>query len=268
MMIKIPCVLFFTVLISCQTGELQVVGDISASLKEVSAIEKVKGSDLLWVIEDAGNKNILYGLNTNGGIATSIQISNAKNKDWEDLTTDKLGNLYIGDFGNNSKKRKHFKIYKVDSLISTNSKTTAKTINFKLPAGVKSLDFESFFLWGNTFYIFSKDSKICQLFKVPNQIGNHVAALISEYKFKGKNNKITSADISEDGKTVVLLCHDKIWKLSHFKADDFFSGKIESQNFNHNSQKEGVCFKNNKNLLITEESNKDINSNIYEFILD
>ena len=73
---------------------------------------------------------------------------------------------------------------------------------------------------------------------------------------------------SEDGKTVVLLCHDKIWKLSDFKVDDFFSGKIESQSFNHESQKEGVCFKDNYSLLITEESDKNMHGNIYEFSFD
>jgi len=79
----------------------------------------------------------------------------------------------------------------------------------------------------------------------------------------GKKNKVTSADISEDGKTVILLNHDKLWKLSQFESDDFFSGKIEAHHFNHDSQKEGLCFKNKKDILITDESKK--NSNIYLF---
>ncbi|MFD2822901.1 hypothetical protein ACFS5M_04420 [Lacinutrix iliipiscaria] len=259
-------IIFLGVLLSCQSGNLEVIGDISPSLTEVSAIETVSNLDLLWVVEDAGNQPIIYGLNTNGSIETSIQISNSKNKDWEDLTTDSTGNLYVGDFGNNNKKRKYFKIYKVENLDTTNNKTTAKTINFKLPVTVKSLNFESFFLWKNAFYIFSKDAKTCQLFKVPNRIGNHVAEFISKHEFKGENNKVTSADISEDGKTVVLLNHDKLWKLSQFESDDFFSGKIQSHNFNHNSQKEGVCFKNENEVLITDESNK--NSNIYLYDLN
>ena len=89
---------------SCQTGKLEVIGDISDSLKEVSAVETVFNSKLLWVIEDAGNKNVVYGLHENGSISKSITITNCKNNDWEDLTSDTLGNLYIGDFGNNKKK--------------------------------------------------------------------------------------------------------------------------------------------------------------------
>ena len=45
----------------------------------------------------------------------------AKNHDWEDLASDKSGNLYIGDFGNNENKRKNIVILKVmnDSLKSS-----------------------------------------------------------------------------------------------------------------------------------------------------
>ncbi|MDB9961427.1 hypothetical protein OAD62_04955 [Oceanihabitans sp.] len=261
-------ILFLTVLVACQTGKIEVLGDIPSHLKEISAIEKIKHSNLLWVIEDAGNNNMVYGLNPNGSINKSIIITNGKNNDWEDLTSDALGNLYIGDIGNNKNKHRIYSIYKIVGMDTISNKTEASRIDFTLPKNVKPKDFEAFFLLNNSFYLFSKNQKTCQLYKIPNTEGNHLAEFISKHKFNEKNNRITSADISPDGKTVVLLCHDKIWKLSDFKADDFFSGKIESQSFNHASQKEGICFKNNKSLFITEESNKGIRANIYEFVLD
>ena len=261
-------IIFLVFLTSCKTGKLQVLGDISSSLTEVSALETIPNSDLLWVIEDSDNKNILYGLNLNGSIIKSIKITNGKNKDWEDLTSDTIGNLYIGDFGNNNKKRKQFRIYKVSNVNSTASKTTVDTISFRLPKNTKSLDFEAFFLWENAFYVFSKDDKTCQLFKIPNISENHIAELISTYKFDGENNKITSADISDNGKTVVLLTHDKIWKLSDFETDDFFSGKVEAYGFNHDSQKEGVCFKDINTLYISDEKTKLEGGNLYEFYLN
>jgi hypothetical protein len=103
---------------------------------------------------------------------------------------------------------------------------------------------------------------------VKNEIGTQRSKLQAEYNLDGKDNKITSADISDDGKTIVLLNHDKLWTLSDFKADDFFSGHIEEQKFDHNSQKEGVCFDSKNKVLITDERNGSEGGNIYRFNLN
>lgn len=255
---------FFT--FSCSTGSLHVLADLPMRLKEASAVEKVVNSDLLWTIEDAGNKNNIYGFDLKGNLKKNIDISNASNIDWEDLTSDEQGNLYIGDFGNNSKNRDDFTIYKVSDL--SKDETKAERINFMLPKKVKPKDFESFFLWKGNFYIFSKENKSTMLFKVPNEIGKHTAKLVSEFKFKGKHCKITSADISDNGKTVILLNHDKLWKITHFKNDDFFEGNVQKLEFDHNSQKEGVCFKNAHSVYVTDEKNKSEGGNLYEFSLN
>ena len=156
MNVNIP--LLFTILFltaSCNTGKLTVISDLPTSLEETSAIEKCTNSDLLWVIEDAGNKNNLYGLNRKGQIIKDIDIDNIQNIDWEDLTSDASGNIYIGDFGNNDKKRKRFAIYKVSNPSDSGNSVNAQVITFSLPKDMKSEDFESFFLHNNTFYIFT-----------------------------------------------------------------------------------------------------------------
>lgn len=261
--------LIFTLLssTSCHTGKLTVVADLPSSLKEISAIEKTVTSDLLWVIEDAGNKNNLYGLNAKGDIIKAISIDNIQNIDWEDLTSDSFGNIYIGDFGNNNKKRKNFAIYKVANPEKAGEVATAEVISFKLPKTMKSEDFESFFLYNDNFYIFSKDHKETKLFKVPNTIGDHEASYISEVKLKGKNTKVTSADISEDGKTVILLNHNKLWKVTDYKSHDFLSGTIKAIEFDHDSQKEGLNFISLNNVLITDEKTKNKGGNLYSFSL-
>ena len=251
---------------SCKTGRLEVIIDIPNDLKEVSALERSSGSNLIWVIEDSGNKNQIYGLNDHGVIVKTIQIKNAKNKDWEDLTSDDIGNLYIGDFGDNKKKRKTYTIYKINGIQKLTDSANATRIDFRLPRKIKPKDFEAFFLWKDHFYIFSKAEKHTKLFKVPNSVGSHMATLVTEHEFDGRNNKITSADISEDGKLVVLLNHDKIWLLRDFKGDNFFTGSKEPIEFNHNSQKEGIYFEEKNRFLISEERTSDLGSNIYQLI--
>ena len=65
----------------------------------------------------------------------------------------------------------------------------------------------------------------------------------------------------------MLLNHDKLWKLTNFKGDNFLDGTVEELKFNHDSQKEGVCFKNNTTVYITDEKDKSEGGNIYEFSL-
>lgn len=257
---------FAFLLTACQSGKLNVSADLPKSLKESSAIEKVAHSNLLWTIEDSGNKNNIYGLNLKGDILKDIDIKNSSNIDWEDLTSDEEGNLYIGDFGNNSKNRDDFTIYKVSDL--SKDKTKAERINFILPKDIKPKDFEAFFLFNGYFYIFSKENKSSILFKVPNTIGLHTATLIGKHSFDGKNNRITSADICDNGKTVVLLNHDKLWQLTNFNDDNFFNGNIQELKFNHSSQKEGICFKDANTVYITDERSKSEGGNLYDFELN
>ena len=93
-------------------GELDQLGKFPSKLKEVSGME-IDKKGKIWVIEDSGNKDNIYRVDKDGNIQESLEIDHAKNKDWEDLTMDANGNLYIGDFGNNKNAREDLVIYKV-----------------------------------------------------------------------------------------------------------------------------------------------------------
>lgn len=254
------------IVLACESyGNLTFVGDINNSLKEVSAVEICPNSDILWVIQDSGNNNNLIGLNALGDIIKTININNVSNIDWEDLTTDNNCNIYIGDFGDNMQNRTVYTIYKIGNEALVKESTNAELIEFTLPLEIKSKDFESFILINNHFYLFSKEKGDFTVFKVPNKIGKHQAIVSSNFNFKGKNNKITSADIGPRGETLILLNHNKVWKLSNFQNDNFFSGSIEKLEFKHSSQKEGVAFLNDSTLILTDERNGTTGGNIYSF---
>ena len=139
--------MFFILLnFSCNTENLTIIADFPNSLKEVSAVEISSASDLFWVIEDAGNDNKLYGLNIKGKIVKELKITNAQNIDWEDLTTDENGNIYIGDFGNNTKNRLEFTIYKIghSDLAFKAIKAESITFNFGMNC---FLMFESYLIF-------------------------------------------------------------------------------------------------------------------------
>jgi hypothetical protein len=259
---------FFAIAILTACTTLKVLtfeANISDALKEVSAIEKDLWSNTYWVIEDSGNSNTLFQLNAKGKIISSIEISNAKNKDWEDLSMDTSGHIYIGDIGNNNEKRKVFQIYKVHHNDLTKPSAIAEIIEFTFPDGHKTKDMEGFFIFSDHFYVFTKEAKHFSVLKVPNSPGRHSAELVNTFNLKGKDNKITSAAISPDRSSIVLLNHDKLWKLSGFETDDFFSGKIECIDFKHTSQKEGIGFGSNVKVYITDERKGTEGGNIYSY---
>ncbi|NNC70926.1 MAG: hypothetical protein HKN90_08910 [Flavobacteriaceae bacterium] len=238
---------------------------VPKDLKEVSALERTDHTNLFWMIQDAGNENKLYGLNEHGSIEKTIEIEGIENNDWEDLTADTFGNIFIGDFGNNSRNRKVFSIYKIAaSDLQKNSAKPIRTV-FTLPKKMKSEDFEAFFIFNDHFYIFSKRNKKTTVIKVPNKPGKHKASFVTSVKLKGKKTKITSADISSDHKTVILLNHNRVWRLTDFDGDQFFEGKMTRHNFNYKSQKEGICFKNDTTLYISDERKKRKGGRVYLF---
>ncbi|GAA4888452.1 hypothetical protein GCM10023311_10450 [Flaviramulus aquimarinus] len=273
---------FFLMVSSCDTGNLTVIIDLPKTLNEVSGTETINNSNLIWMLNDSGNKARIYGLNKKGEIKKEIKI-NAKNKDWEDLASDENGNLYIGDFGNNLNKRKNLAILKVNhDALNSSDKIDIERISFhypdqnKFPPKKKSMyfDCEAFFHFNDSLYLFTKsrvknDFGKTNLYKIPAKQGHFVAEFISS--FSACNDLlcwITSADISSDGKQVALLSQKSVMVFSNFTSDDFFNGTVEQYDFSFESQKEGVCFKDAQTLYITDEKAHGNGGNLYAFTLE
>lgn len=277
---KLSLLSLFT-LFACAQDKLNNLGELPSNLGETSAAELI--NDKIWTTEDHGNAPQVYALDKTGKLVHTVKITNAKNEDWEELSSDQFGNLYIGEFGNNDNNRKDLAIYKVDArdLAHPEAKIAAKT-TFYYPSQTafppkksqRIYDCEAFFVAGNYFYLFSKNRSsgfdgTTILYRVPNAPGNFPAEKISEFQTCGNYNRcaVTGADISPDGKKVVLLCSDKVWVFEGFSGDDFLDGKVTKIELGHFSQKEGVCFATNSDLYITDEKEKKTGGHLYHLDL-
>lgn len=268
----IQLLVLFIVVISCAQdyGKLNYITTLPTTLSEVSGIQKIGNNGLIWMVNDSGNKERIYGINEKGKIEKEITIKEAKNVDWEELTKDEDGNLFIGDFGNNDNKRRDLTIYKItnpDLIEKNETKSTRITFNypeqkdFPPKKNKRLFDVEAFIYLNNNLYLFTKNRAsdfdgTTFLYKIPAKEGNHNAQLIATYKTCGepKYCTITAADISPGKRKIVLLGHDRLWILSDFDSDNFYSGNIDTLNLGHTSQKEGISFTDKNNVLITEES--------------
>ncbi|MDF2933554.1 MAG: hypothetical protein K0R36_2885 [Chryseobacterium sp.] len=251
-------------------------------LKEVSGIALSQDQKTIWAIEDAGNKNVVYGLNRQGELTTDVLVENAENNDWEDITKDAAGNIYIGDFGNNENDRQNLSILKLD--LKTDSQKSTKVIQTtkfhyegqtEFPPKKSNLlyDCEAFVEKDGNFYLFTKNRSkgfdgTFLVFQIPNKEGEFEAKLVGKLKLEGgyTDAAITSATINSKNQ-IVLLNHKNINVLSGFTANDFSSAKIQKIPLNHNSQKEAVVFVDDKTLLIADEKDKKTGGNVYQFSL-
>ncbi|MES2239916.1 MAG: hypothetical protein V4497_06595 [Bacteroidota bacterium] len=284
---KILPIVFLSSLISFCQRDATVITELYAlpkKLKEVSGIVFSSTSQLTWMLADSGNANAIYAVNSQGNLVKSITIAQTENIDWEDITKDKEDNLYIGDFGNNDNERKDLAIYKIakdslenESVIPSYKISFAYPEQTEFPPKKKRLfyDVEAFIEYKNNFYLFTKNRSkgfdgTTLLYKVPNKGGFHQAQLLGQFKAEGdyENAAITSAAISPDGKKVVLLSHSKVWVFQNFTSDNFFSASVNRIDLQHFSQKEAICFKDNKTLLIADEKTKKIGGLVYQLDLN
>lgn len=140
---------------------------ISDKLNEISSLEYYDG--YFWGNNDSGGEAEIYKISAKTGkIVQKVKITNAVNKDWEEIS---FGDNYvfIGDTGNNLGQRKDLKIYyfPIKELDSENETISleAQIIEFNYPEqkdfnpGNKKTNFdcEAFFYYNGKLHLFTKE---------------------------------------------------------------------------------------------------------------
>lgn len=274
---------YFYLLTSCTNyGQLDLITQLPKKLNENSGIVSLK-NDSYWIINDTKNDDKIFQIDLNGDIIKELKVKNASNNNWEDLAKDNNGNVYIGDFGNNENKRKNLVIYKIPNPeIRKGSKISAERIEFNYPEQRKFppkkknrlYDAEAMFYNNNSIYIITKNRASpfngkALIYKVPATPGNYNATLIGSFYTCEDDTtcKITAADISVDGKKIVLLSNGKLWVFTDWNGEDFSKGKKELIDLGVISQLESVCFLNNTTLLLSDEQDGNTGRNLYSYTL-
>jgi hypothetical protein len=206
-------------------------------LDESSGLEFLDGK--LWTFADSGNPNDIYRVDTaSNTVFQTVDISNATNVDWEEMTSNN-NYLFVGDFGNNNGNRTNLKIYRIDrnNLTPGTTSVTADIINFSysdqtsfpsLPNN-NNFDCESMIFFNDSIHLFSKDwvDKKSRHYVLPNVPGTHVA------QYRETLNAgflVTSATIQDFG-VIALLGYDNsaskpisMWMVYDYKNNLFFNG--------------------------------------------
>jgi hypothetical protein len=280
-MVKQLFVLSVFLVVSCTNfGQLKHIADFPKSLDEVSGIVYSQDSTI-WVVEDSGNKDEIYKVDFNGNILKNFKVKNAKNKDWEDLTKDSLGNVYIADTGNNDNDRKNLVIYKIPNPeIEKGDKIDAQKIEFNYPEqkdfppkkAKRLYDAEAIFHLKNKLYLVTRNRSdpfdgTALLYTVPSTEGTYDAQLVGSINFcdDWETCQITSIAISPNQKKIVALSNGKLFVFENFTLDDFSTGDMTTIDLGARTQLESVCFLTDDTLIVADESSHGFGGNLYTY---
>lgn len=100
--------------ISCQKSTQPLTVDarmLAPGIRECSGIVPSRQfAGVFWVHNDSGNAAQLFAIDAQGNLLRKVAVLGVSNIDWEDITTDDAGNLYVGDFGNNRNDRRNLEV--------------------------------------------------------------------------------------------------------------------------------------------------------------
>ncbi len=246
-------------------------------LTESSGVISQNLGKTFWTINDSDAKPDLYEIDQQCNLLRTVIVKNATNKDWEEITTDKLGNLYIGDFGNNDNSRKDQRIYKISkSELEKSDSVEAEIINFKYasqlefpPADpLKNFDMEAMIWLDHKLHLFSKNrtnpfSGYTYHYTLPDTVGNYNLQYVDSFKTGPGPSLlfwVTAAAISPDENQLLLLTHDKIWLFYPLNKLSFFNSPVKTISLGHFSQKEAITYGDSNTIFITDEINNTINN--------
>jgi len=100
-------------------GQAQYLGRIqNPAVTEASGLAPSrKRPDMLWVLNDSGNRPVIYAVATNGADMGEVLVAGALNRDWEDMASfvaDGRPRIIVADFGDNNALRNDCRLYVLD----------------------------------------------------------------------------------------------------------------------------------------------------------
>lgn len=234
------------------------------TLQEVSGLY-VAGPDSLWWHNDSGDTPTLYLTNADGQLLRRLELPALAHVDWEDLTADTDGHLFVGDFGNNRRRRTDLRVYRVDPVTSA-----AATIAFAYPEGRRH-DLEAFFWHRDSLHLFTKSAIRCDdlttyHYVLPARPGTYTAELRDSLALRKR--VVTGAAIDEQTGEVVLVAYfykrllgfipysaASVFFLEDYPEGHFLQGDIHRRRISRllATQYESVDFFDGEFVLVASE---------------
>jgi hypothetical protein len=203
----------------------EIVARISSKeINESSGLAASKcQADVFWTHNDSGDGPFIYAFNSKGKPLGTFRLPNVSNIDWEDIATVKTSSgecfVYIGEIGDNERRRDEHQIYRLSEPVISSSKASSRKNPIMLPGAEilrfrypdERYDAEALLVEPATqtiFVITKQFNSQAKVFEIRPQFDDpeiQTAAKTAEISLPSlPNGLVTGGDISPDGKYVVL----------------------------------------------------------------
>ena len=233
-------------------------GRLPPAVAESSGLAPADSAGLAWTHGDGGTPATLYLVRLSGELLSTLPLAPLPNRDWEDLTRDPAGRLYIGDFGNNGNDRRDLAVYRltpgpgrprIDTIAFRYPDQTA----FPPPRARRRFDCEALFYYRDTLHLFTKDrgpARRTYYYVLPARPGRHVAVLRDSLRLR---TPITGAALSPDGRRVALLGYGAVFIFEGPPGPGLFRAPKTYRALPRTGQAEALLFLTNHDLLVGNE---------------
>jgi hypothetical protein len=237
---------------------------------------------LFWTHNDSGDGPFLYAFDLNGTKRGTWRVTGARALDWEDIAASpgaggvETSYLYVGDIGDNSKKREEIVVYRVAEPVvtATDADTDrnepqqtepAEAIHLRYPDGAHDAEALAVHPATGDLYIITKTRgstpsgvyKLAAPFSTSNiNTLQRVSSLSTPGLYPGM---ITGADISPDGRKIILCDYFNAYELGlpgskGDKFDDIWKQSIAIVGLGAREQGEAICYRlDGQAILATSE---------------
>jgi hypothetical protein len=246
------------------------VGNLPAEVLESSGLARgPKPGTFLTHGDSISPRSVpaFFVIRESGEVLERIELSAIKQRDWEAITVDNDGRIYVCDVGNNLNDRRDLTIYRLDpkrpALSGQIVFDYADQREFPPPMTQMNFDVEACVWHEKHLYLFTKDrgasgtSKVYCL-KTAGPV-RQTAELLGQIELDGQ---VTDAALSPKHDRLVLLGREKLFVAS-IENSEFVRAKYEKRPLPGIGKSEGVTFIDDSHLLISNEEGE-----LYRYDLD
>ncbi len=215
MRIVLPFVCLFAVFAPAKETRLTEIGSLSKrDIAETSGmVQSRKHPGVFWIQSDSNNPANIHAIRANGKVVATFPIA-VPNVDWEEISADDDGRLYISDTGNNGLKLPIRVIHRVKEPDPGSPSSTPlpveKSYFYQFKSKDDRFDCEAIFLTKHHIYLIEKlrNDKEPRLYRLSlDEPGTLLKPAIPERlgKLDEFTEPVTGASRSFDGKRVAVV---------------------------------------------------------------
>ncbi len=176
--------------------------------------------DVYWVHNDSGDSARIFAIASDGALVGVLPVPGARNVDWEDITDDDAGNLYVCDVGNNRSERRDLAIYVVaePDPRRDHAARLVRRLRFHYPDQTafpdpqRNFDCEAAFWLRGKLYLLTKhrgDTRTC-LYCLDDLQSSFDQTLRPIDSFDVAS-QVTAASLSADGRELAVLTYEYLY---------------------------------------------------------